>query len=141
MRKVSAERGVVCRTKRHLFIDKSLAVKSLHPAAAYSLRVIFIFYTPPVCSKNTGGLFMSKYKFKLDARTMALMSLLIACEIVLSRFCSVNTHGVKLGFSFIPAALCGIILGPGLRLRLSQWALLTDFFSMSFTNIRENRYS
>ena len=55
---------------------------------------------------------MSKYKFKLDARTMALMSLLIACEIVLSRFCSVNTHGVKLGFSFIPAALCGIILGP-----------------------------
>ncbi len=112
MRKVPAERGVVCRTKRRLLAGKSLAVKSLHPAAAYSLRVIFIFYTPPVCSKNTGGLFMSKYKFKLDARTMALMSLLTACEIVLSRFCSVNTHGVKLGFSFIPAALCGIILGP-----------------------------
>lgn len=55
---------------------------------------------------------MSKYKFVSDTRTLAFMSLLIASEVVLSRFCSINTHGVKLGFSFIPVALCGIVLGP-----------------------------
>lgn len=40
------------------------------------------------------------------------VALLIAIEIVLNRFCSINTWGLKIGFSFVPIALCAMLHGP-----------------------------
>jgi len=47
-------------------------------------------------------------------RTKELVSLgiLTAIEIVLSRFCSINAWNIKIGFSFVPVALAGMLYGP-----------------------------
>ena len=47
-----------------------------------------------------------------DARTIAIMGVLIAMEIVLSRFLSIAAWNIKIGFSFVPLALAGMLLGP-----------------------------
>lgn len=44
--------------------------------------------------------------------TMATAALLVAMEIVLSRFLSINTPLVKIGFGFLPVALAGFLFGP-----------------------------
>jgi ECF transporter S component (folate family) len=38
--------------------------------------------------------------------------MLIALEIVLSRFCSIATPIMKIGFGFVPIAMCGMLFGP-----------------------------
>ena len=48
----------------------------------------------------------------LNLRTLCRVSVLIALEIVLSRFLSINTPIVRIGLGFIPIALCGILYGP-----------------------------
>ena len=40
------------------------------------------------------------------------VALLIAVEVVLSRFCSIQTPLVKIGFGFVPIAVCGMLFGP-----------------------------
>ena len=40
------------------------------------------------------------------------MAMLVALEVVLSRFCSIATPIVKIGFSFAPVALMGMLFGP-----------------------------
>lgn len=45
-------------------------------------------------------------------QTMVLVALLVAIEIVLSRFCSIATPIVKIGFGFVPIAVCGMLFGP-----------------------------
>lgn len=45
-------------------------------------------------------------------QTMVLVALLIAIEIVLSRVCSIATPIVKIGFGFVPIAVCGMLFGP-----------------------------
>ena len=40
------------------------------------------------------------------------MACLITIEIILTRFCSINLPIVRIGFGFLPVALCGIIFGP-----------------------------
>jgi ECF transporter S component (folate family) len=49
---------------------------------------------------------------KSHLQTMAFTALLISLEIVLSRFLSINTPIVKIGFGFVPIALCGMLFGP-----------------------------
>ena len=49
---------------------------------------------------------------KITVRTITLIGVLTALEIVLSRFCSINTWNLKIGFNFVPVALAGMILGP-----------------------------
>ena len=39
-------------------------------------------------------------------------AILIGLEIVLNRFCSINTMGLKIGFAFIPPTLAAIMYGP-----------------------------
>jgi len=39
-------------------------------------------------------------------------AMLVALEIVLNRFCSINTAGLKIGFSFIPPMLAAMLYGP-----------------------------
>lgn len=49
---------------------------------------------------------------KLTARSTSYLALLIALEIVLNRFLSVNTAGVKIGFAFVPVVVAAILFGP-----------------------------
>lgn len=39
-------------------------------------------------------------------------ALTIALEIILNRFLSINTFGLKIGYSFVPIALCAMLNGP-----------------------------
>lgn len=55
---------------------------------------------------------MKKNRNIFDAKTIAVMSVLIAMEIVLSRFLSIAAWNMKIGFSFVALALAGMLLGP-----------------------------
>ena len=45
-------------------------------------------------------------------KVMAHVALLIAIEVVLSRFCSLSTQIGKIGIAFAPLAVCGMLFGP-----------------------------
>lgn len=49
---------------------------------------------------------------KLSANKLAYLGLLIALQIIFSRFISINTPIVKIGFGFLPIAVMGILYGP-----------------------------
>ena len=49
---------------------------------------------------------------KWNARMMVTLGVLIAVEIVLSRFLSINTWSFKIGFSFVPIVLAAMLYGP-----------------------------
>ena len=51
-------------------------------------------------------------KFKFNTRTIVYLAVLVALEIVLNRFLSINTPVVKIGFSFVPIAVAGLMFGP-----------------------------
>lgn len=59
-----------------------------------------------------------------DIRTVVMLGLLTAMEIVLSRFCSISAWNIKIGFSFIPVAAAAILFGP---LQAGTVAALGDF--------------
>ena len=43
---------------------------------------------------------------------LSILAMLIAMEIVLNRFLSINTAGWKIGFAFIPPTVAAILFGP-----------------------------
>ena len=43
---------------------------------------------------------------------LVIMAFLIAMEIILTRFCSINTPILRIGFGFLPVAMMGIMFGP-----------------------------
>ena len=49
---------------------------------------------------------------KFDVKKLIQISLLIAIEIILTRFCSINTPIVRIGFGFLPIAIIGMMYGP-----------------------------
>ncbi len=49
---------------------------------------------------------------KKSIRTLVFAAFLCALEIVLNRFCSFNTMGLKVGVSFIPCIVAAILFGP-----------------------------
>ena len=49
---------------------------------------------------------------KFDTVKLTRIALLIAMEIVLSRFLSIKTPVVKIGFAFIPLSVIGMMYGP-----------------------------
>ncbi|MDR1439835.1 MAG: folate family ECF transporter S component [Clostridiales bacterium] len=49
---------------------------------------------------------------KISTRKLIQLAFLIACEIVLTRFCSINTPIVRIGFGFLPVAVAGMLFGP-----------------------------
>ena len=53
---------------------------------------------------------MSKAKF--STRTLTMLALLVAMEIVLSRFLSISMWNIKIGFSFVPVVVAAILYGP-----------------------------
>lgn len=61
---------------------------------------------------------------KFNTKTLTIMSLLIALEIVLSRFLSISAWNMKIGFSFVPVVIAAILLGP---LQAGLVGALSDF--------------
>lgn len=55
---------------------------------------------------------MKKRMPKLETKQLVTLGILVAMEIVLSRFLSISTPIVKIGFAFIPVALAGMLFGP-----------------------------
>lgn len=51
-------------------------------------------------------------KQKLSTRTLTTLAMLIAIEIILSRFLSINAWNVKIGFGFVPVVIAAILYGP-----------------------------
>jgi Predicted membrane protein len=49
---------------------------------------------------------------KFDTRTVVMLGLLTAVEIVLSRFCSIAAWNFKIGFGFVPVAAAAVLFGP-----------------------------
>lgn len=45
-------------------------------------------------------------------RTLVMMALLIALEVILTRFLSINLPIVRIGFGFLPVAIAAILFGP-----------------------------
>lgn len=49
---------------------------------------------------------------KITTKDLVMMSLLVAITIILSRFLSISTPIIKIGFSFVPLTIAGILYGP-----------------------------
>lgn len=47
-----------------------------------------------------------------NVKKLVEISLLIALEIILTRFCSINTPVLRIGFGFLPVAIVGMMYGP-----------------------------
>ena len=45
-------------------------------------------------------------------KTMIHVAVLVALEVILSRFLSIPTQFMKIGFAFVPLAVCGMLFGP-----------------------------
>ena len=45
----------------------------------------------------------------LKIKRIAYLAILVALEIVLNRFCSINTMGLKIGFSFVPIVIAATL--------------------------------
>ena len=54
---------------------------------------------------------MNKNNF-YKIKQLVTLSMLIALEIVLNRFLSINTIGTKIGFSFVPIVIAAFLFGP-----------------------------
>ncbi|MBQ3079168.1 MAG: folate family ECF transporter S component [Clostridia bacterium] len=50
---------------------------------------------------------------KSPIKNLVCLALLVALQVVLSRFLSIQTPVVKIGFAFIPVMLAGVMFGPG----------------------------
>ena len=55
---------------------------------------------------------MEKKKFRISTKDLVIMAVLIAVEIVLSRFLSVSAWNTKIGFAFVPVVIAAVLLGP-----------------------------
>lgn len=47
-----------------------------------------------------------------NIKKIAVVGILLAMEVVLSRFCSYSVWNMKIGFSFIPVVICAMLYGP-----------------------------
>ncbi|MCR4922798.1 MAG: folate family ECF transporter S component [Lachnospiraceae bacterium] len=52
-----------------------------------------------------------KSKFRLNSKTIAIMAMLIAMQVVLARFLSFSTWNTRIGFGFVPIALAAMLFG------------------------------
>ena len=51
-------------------------------------------------------------KYKIHIKTLVMVSLLIALEVILRRFFTIQTPIIAIGFGFIPVAVCAMKFGP-----------------------------
>ena len=72
------------------------------------------------------------FKQKFTTRTLTTLAMLIAIEVILSRFLSINAWNIKIGFGFVPVVIAAILYGPlagGIVGALSDSRLHPDKFS------------
>ena len=50
---------------------------------------------------------------KMNVRLLTQLAMLIALQFVLSKFCSISTDSIRIGFGFVPMVVCGVLYGPG----------------------------
>ncbi len=87
--------------------EKSLAVRFLHPAAAYKDESIFSLFYVAIC---IGGIFMQKNN---SIRKLTIVGIMTALSIVLTRFLvPLNTETLRFSLGNIPVILCSITCGP-----------------------------
>ena len=55
---------------------------------------------------------MEKKRSRITTKELVIMAVLIAVEIVLSRFLSISAWNTKIGFAFVPVVVAAILLGP-----------------------------
>lgn len=55
---------------------------------------------------------MFKVKDLFKTKNLALMALLVAANVVFSRFLSINTFNIKIGFTFLTVMLAAYLFGP-----------------------------
>lgn len=53
-----------------------------------------------------------KEQFTFNTVQVVTMGLLVALEVVLSRFASINLWNLKIGLAFVPVMLAGMLMGP-----------------------------
>lgn len=63
----------------------------------------------------------------INTKVLVYLSLLISMEIILTRFISIKTPIVRIGFGFVPIALSGIMFGPWIT---GLMAALCDILGM-----------
>lgn len=49
--------------------------------------------------------------YRLNVRNCSYLAVLVALEIILSRFCSFHTWNLKIGFSFVPVVVAAMVFG------------------------------
>lgn len=54
---------------------------------------------------------MSKKQTRISTQMLATLGALLAIEIILSRFLSVNAWNIKIGFNFVPIAIAALLFG------------------------------
>lgn len=59
-----------------------------------------------------GRFLYMKKNSSLRIRKITYLAILVALEVVLNRFCSINTMGLKIGFSFVPIIIAASLFGP-----------------------------
>ena len=52
------------------------------------------------------------FKLKFTTRTLTALAMLIAIEVILSRFLSISAWNIKIGFGFVPVVIAAILYGP-----------------------------
>lgn len=65
--------------------------------------------------KREGKLSMKEFwkrEFSINTQQLVTMALLVALDIVLSRFGSINLWNTRIGFGFVPIVVAGMLLGP-----------------------------
>lgn len=55
---------------------------------------------------------MKEKKSGISVQMLCTIAMLIALEIVLARFCSISLPTIRIGFGFVPMAMCGMLYGP-----------------------------
>ncbi len=88
--------------------DEGLCPRYLPASAATGSVTVHAPFVAHTVTK--GACRMSKPRF--STRTLTALAMLIAIEIVLSRFLSLNTWNMKIGFSFIPVVVAAVLFGP-----------------------------
>ncbi|WP_062532118.1 folate family ECF transporter S component [Jeotgalibaca dankookensis] len=69
-----------------------------------------------------------KFSNQFSARDIAVIGLMIAMKVVLTRFLAIETQFVRVGFTFIPTILLAIMYGPGIGFSTGATADLLGFF-------------
>ncbi|WHH61064.1 folate family ECF transporter S component [Petroclostridium sp. X23] len=98
-------------------------------------------------SQISNGINQTKNRFLpvFDTRTIVFMGMFIAFEILLTRFVSIETPMLRIGFGFLPVALASILFGPivgGITAALSDvlGLIIASKASMFFPGFTANAF-